>query len=193
MPYIPQQRKLGVFSHSKNFGAGRSRQNPDFQRNRFRSKVLKQGSKARFPSKVPKQFQSNSQASFPSKLPKQASKRFPKTGFQARFLPNRFPRKVPKQGSQARFPRSASKVPKARLPGTGSHWFLKVPKNRKVPKQGIQEKVQKVPRNRFPWVPKQNSQETAPKQGSQERFRSKVPRNRFPSKVTKNRFPRTDL
>ena len=180
MPYIPQQRKLGVFSHSKNFGAGRSRQNPDFQRNRFRSKVLKQGSRARFPSNskaIPKQA---SQASF-QKVPK-----------------NRFPSKVPTkqvptQGPQARFPRSASKVPKARLPGTGSHWFLKVPKNRKVPKQGIQEKVQKVPRNRFPWVPKQNSQETAPKQGSQERFRSKVPRNRFPSKVTKNRFPRTDL
>ena len=131
MPYIPQQRKLGVFSHSKNFGAGRSRQNPDFQRNRFRSKVLKQGSKARFPSKVPKQFQSNSQASFPSKLPKQAS--------QASF-PSKVPKGSQKQvskqgsyqtGSQARSP---SKVPKQGSQGAQARF-------QRFPKQGCQEQV----------------------------------------------------
>ena len=91
---FPQQRKLGVFSHSKGPGAGRSSQNPDCQSFQVPRNGSKKGSQARFPSKVPKGFQ----ARFPSKVPKQGS-RFPK----ARFLS-----KVPKKGSQAKFP---SKVP----------------------------------------------------------------------------------
>jgi len=83
--FILQQRKLGVFSHSTSFGAGRSSKNPDSQS-----------------SQVP-----------PSKVPKQGPQRFPRTGFQAgfpantfpgnRFPGNRFPSKVPKKGFQARF------------------------------------------------------------------------------------------
>ena len=81
---FPQQRKLGVFSHSKGpVGAAKIRI----------AKV------SRFPGTVPRKVpKPGSQARFPSKVPKQGS-RFPK----ARFLS-----KVPKKGSQAKFP---SKVP----------------------------------------------------------------------------------
>ena len=76
-PYFPEQHKLGILSHSKGPGAGRSSQNPIAQssqvrRKGFPSKVPKQGSQARFSSKVPKP---SSQARFPSKFPGKARKR----------------------------------------------------------------------------------------------------------------------
>ena len=100
--FILQQRKLGVFSHSTSFGAGRSSKNPDSQS-----------------SQVP-----GFEARFPSKVPKQGPQRFPRTGFQAGFPANTFPGnrfpskvprnrflKVPKQGS----PRFPSQGPRNRF------------------------------------------------------------------------------
>ena len=163
--FILQQRKLGVFSHSTSFGAGRSSKNPDSQS-----------------SQVP-----GFEARFPSKVPKQGPQRFPRTGFQAgfpantfpgnRFPGNRFPSKVPRNRF-LKVPKQGSQGSQARVPGTGFHRFFK-----------------EVPRNRFSQifkeVPKQGSQETGP----QARFPRKVSKqgskNRFPSKVTKNRFPGT--
>ena len=171
--FFPQQRKLGVFSHSKGSGAGRSSQirwEPGSQEGSQEEFPFTSGSlgaaksvwrkvgnrvpRKRFPSKV-------SQQGSQQEVPKQSSQeQVPKQGSQARFpskVPNnRFPSKVPRKrllarGSQARFP------------GRGS-------------KQGSQARLLgKVTRNRFP---SKGSQEQVPKQGSQEQ----VARNRFPSK-----------
>ena len=171
--FVPQQRKLGVFSHSKGSGAGRSSQirwepgslegsleEVPFTRESLgaRSAWRKVGNRVprkRFPSKV-------SQQGSPEPVPKQW---FPARGSQAKFL-SKVPRnRFPSKGSQARFPGTGSqaRVPSKRFPGTGSQ-------------------------ARFPGkVPKQGSQEEAPSK----RFPSKVTRNRLPSKGSQARFPET--
>ena len=106
----------------------------------------KQGSKARFPSKVSKQVS-------------QSSERFPET--------------IAKQGSQARFPRSSGRSSEARFPGTGFERFPKVPKNRfpsKVPKSRFPSKVVGGSQEQIPKQGSQGSQEEVPTQGSQARF-----------------------
>ena len=92
-----QQRKLGVFSHSKGPGAGRS------------SEI-----------RTAQGWEPGSQegASFSKRLPSKGSQvsgnRFPGTGSQARFPRGSFPQaRFPGRGSQARFP---SKVPRNRFP-----------------------------------------------------------------------------
>ena len=108
IPLFPQQRKLGVFSHSKGLvGAAKIRiaKVPRFPG---------RGTQTRL-TKVPRKR-------FPSKVPQQGSPaRFLGRGSQARFS-SQVP-KVPQQGSQARF---SSKVPKG--------FQEQVPKWRKVAK-----------------------------------------------------------
>ena len=135
-------QQLGVFSHSKGLGAGRSSQNPDCQssqvpRKRFpkipkgsQEQVPKQGYQARrFPRK-----------GFQARVPRTGCQArvfqamFPRTGSQARAPSNVFQELFPKTGFQARF------VPKDRFPRAGSQ-----DKN-EVTKQGFPSKA---PRNRF--------------------------------------------
>ena len=158
---IPQQRKLGVFSHNKGRGAVRSSQIRTAQ-------VWEPGSQegVSFSKSIPSKGSQVPRNSFPSKVsPKQGSQEeVPKQRSQEEVARNRFPSKVPKQGSQARFPGRGSQeeVPRKRFPGRGSQ-------------QGSQTRFPgTVTRNRFPSkgsqqeVPKQGSQEQVPKQGSQE-------------------------
>ena len=112
--FFPQQRKLGVFSHSKGPRAGRSRQirtaqgwEPGSQeRVSFSKRIPGKGSQVprnRFPSKVPR-----------NRLPSKVRKRFPrgsKQGSQEQVtkqgsqeVPKRFQARFPGRGSQARFP-----------------------------------------------------------------------------------------
>ena len=188
---FPQQRKLGVFGHSKGSGASRSSQirtaqgwEPGSQEGfpfpreslgaakSAQSKVENRVRRKRFPSNVPrKRFQSNvprkrSQVRFPRSSQEQVPKqRLPARGSQARF---------PGTGSQARFP---SKVPRKRFPA-------KFPS--KIPRQAYQEQI---PKQGFPargsqagrGYQEEGFQEEVPKQGSQE-VPSRVPRHKFPSK-----------
>ena len=188
---FPQQRKLGVFSHSKGSGASRSSQirtaqgwEPGSQEGfpfpreslgaakSAQSKVGNRVRRKRFPSNVPrKRFQSNvprkrSQVRFPRSSQEQVPKqRLPARGSQARF---------PGTGSQARFP---SKVPRKRFPA-------KFPS--KIPRQAYQEQI---PKQGFPargsqagrGYQEEGFQEEVLRQGSQE-VPSKVPRHKFPSK-----------
>ena len=129
---IPQQRKLGVFSHSKGPGPGRSSQ--------IRTAHAWKGSP----------FPRESQARVPRFPGTGSQARFPGTGSQARFpgtgsqeVPRkRFPSKVSKQGSQEQVPKRF--LGKARFPGTSSQArFPRFPKARfpskapEVPKQGF--------------------------------------------------------
>ena len=167
--FFPQPRKLGVFSHRQGLeqvGAAEISKAPRFpgtgsqgSRARFPSKVPEQGSQARFPSKVPKQ---GSQARFTSKVPKGSQEQVPRQGSQEQFL------QVPKQGFQGAQARSQSKAPKQ---GPQS----KVARNRcPLILKGSQEQVPrqsgKVPRNRFPRFPANKFRSKAPKKGSQARL-----------------------
>ena len=214
LPNFSQQHKLGVFSHSKGPGAGRSSQNPTAQgsqglRKGFPSKVPR----SRFPSKVPRKrfparfpgigFQERfpgrgSQAKFLSKVPKPGSQRFPGRGCQARF-PSKAPKvfqeqvskdsqrflMVPRQGSQAKFP---SKVPKqdpqARFPS-------KFPKGAKGSRKQI---VKQGSQAGFPRSSGRDSEARFPGTGF-ERFpkilnvsQEQVPKSRFPSKLPTQGF-----
>ena len=200
---FPQQRKLGVFSHSKGSGASRSSQIRTAQ-------GWEPGSQEGFP------FPRESLGAAKSarlKVRNRSQEEVPKQGSR-----NRFPSKVPKQGSQEEVPKQGSQ---ARLPGTDSQAMVpskrfpsRLPRKRgyqeegfqeEVPRQGSQEVPSKVPRNRFPSkgspgkdsqqeVPKQGfpgrvsqaqgSQEEVPKQGSQgqvckQASQEQVPKQRF--------------
>ena len=77
--------------------------------------------------------------------------------------------------------------------GRSSHPTTNLLRNLKHTLQQASSFPGKVPRNRFPKIPK-GFQKQVPKQGSQ-RFpgrgsQARVPKKRFPSKVSKNRFPR---
>ena len=200
-------KTLGLFSHSKGPGAGRSSQNPTAQGSQVPS------SQARFPSRVCKGSQEEvSRRKVPSKrfagkVPKQGSggsQKFPRRGSQARIAKVPFPKihtKVPKsgfpsnlpqQGSQ-RFPSKASKVARNRIPKNSKGSRAQVPQDFQMfsgtdsqarfprfPGRGSDARFpSKVLRNRFPGFPKVRKN----------RFRSKVPKSRFPSQVPK--FPRT--
>ena len=98
--FFPQQRKLGVFSHSKGTRAGRSSQirtaqgwEPGSQEGvSFSKRIPGKGSQVprnRFPSNVPRNR-------LPSKVPR---KRFPSKGSKEEVPRNRFPSKVPRRSS----------------------------------------------------------------------------------------------
>ena len=138
---FPQQRRLGVFSHSEGSRAGRSSQNPTAHGLQVPGKgfpgfqVFQVARFCRFPCcQVPKShvprfpgtgyqvptFTSSQVPSFPflgSQVRSQGTW-FP--GFRGRSSQARFPSKVPRfprTGSQARFPGTGSQ---ARFPGRGS-------------------------------------------------------------------------
>ena len=208
---FPQQHKLGVFSHSKGSGAGRSSQirlaqgwepgsgeGSPFPRQSLGAaksprQRLGRGSQARFPGR-------GSQARFP----RGSQEQVPKQGFPQE-VPNprdKFPSKVPKQCSQEEVPSKVSKqgsqeqIPKQGFPARGSQarfpgrGYQEEGFQEEVPRQGSQEVPGKVPR-----FPSKGSQARVPSK----RFPSKgsqedVLRKRFPSKgsqeeVSRNRFP----
>ena len=182
--FFPQQRKLGVFSHSRGSGAGRSSQirtaqgwEPGFGEGSpflreslgaaksARHKIGNRVPRKRFPSKVPRSM-------FPSKV----SKRFPGTGSQARVPSKRFPSKVPRKRFPSKVPKQGSQEEVTRFQGFQAtfpkqdfqeHVF---PKRNKVPRTGFQASVS---RKRFPG------------RGVQARF----PASWFPSNVFRKRFP----
>ena len=88
--YRKQPPKLGVFSHSLSFGAGRSSQNTDSQCSQVPRKRFLCSSQASIPSKVPKSRR------FPTKVPKPGSQAKFGRGSQEQFLSKN------KQGSRKR-------------------------------------------------------------------------------------------
>ena len=100
--FFPQQRKLGVFSHSKGSGAGRSSQNLPVPR--FPGRAEQVGATKISGSQVPGKGFAGSQVPrwFPGRVLQVA--RFP--GFKERFSSEGFQEKVPK----SRFPRKGSQV-----------------------------------------------------------------------------------
>ena len=203
-PFFPQQRKLGVFSHCKSSGAGRSSQirwEPGWPEGSQEEFPFTSGSLGAAKSVWRKVGNWVPRKRFPSKVSQQGSQQeVPKQGFPARGSQARFPG----TGSQARVPiargskAKSEEAPSKRFPS-------KVPRKRfqagcpsKVARQGYQEQI---PKQGFPGTSSQarfpgtGCQEQVPKQGLlargfRPRFPSKVPR-RFPSKVpgkvTRNR------
>jgi hypothetical protein len=160
-----QQRKLGVFSHSKGPGAGRSRSHS-----------------------IGWEPGSQESASFSKRLPSKGSQ-VPRNCFPSKAPRNRFPSKVSRQGfpardSQARAPSkqgSQEEVPKQGFPGTG---FASTRFGNRF--EGF--------RNRFPSKISRTMFFQA-KQGSQNRFSNKcfqeeVSRKRCPSKVPSKLVPK---
>ena len=168
-PVVPQQHKLGVFSHSKikvpeQVGAARSarrkvgnrvpgkgflfQENPSEQPNPHSARLgigfPGRDSQARFPG-------AGSQVRFPRGSQEQVQQGFPARGSQARF---------PGTGSQARFPgRGSQQGSQARLPGTDSQ--ARVPRKR-LPRGMFSGRGSQA---RFPRGSNQGSQEQVPKQG----------------------------
>jgi len=179
--FFPQQRKLGVFSHSKGPGAGRGSQirtaqgwEPGSQEGvSFSKRIPKQG----FPGsqeQVPKQGsqeqvpRQGSQEVPPSKVPR---KRFP-SKVSSKLVPKQgFQEEVPKQGSQEEVPKQGFQ---ARFPGTGSQVMF--------PRGSHSQ--QEDPRNRFP--------SKVPRKRFAARFSSKVPRQGYQEQIPKQRFPGTE-
>ena len=154
---FPQQRKFGVFSHSKGPGAGRSR--PE-QPKSPGSQVPRKG----FPSKVPRK-------KFPSKVPKRFSSRVP----MKRFPSKRSQEEVRKQGFPGRG--SQTSVPRKRF---ASRYLGRCSQAR----LGCQELLAStVSKSGSQAIAKQGSQES---KVATDRFPSKVSRNRFTSKGSKN-------
>ena len=177
---FPQQRRLGVFSHSEGSRAGRSSQNPTAHGLQVPGKG--------FPGF--QVFQVARFCRFPCcQVPKSHVPRFPGTGYQVptftgsqssqlpipRF-PGSFPGNLVPRVPRRKFP---SKVSRNRFPGSQAR-FLSNKKG--LQEQGSQKEVPKAFQARFPG---RGSQARVPGR----RFPSNVPRNRFPSKVRKKRFP----
>ena len=179
---FPQQRKLGVFSHSKGSGASRSSQIRTAQ-------GWEPGSQEGFP--FPRESLGAAKSAQSKVGNRVRRKRFPSNVPRKRFQSN-----VPRKRSQVRFPRSSQEqVPKQRLPARGSQArFPGTGSQARFPGRGSQQSSQakfpgKLTRNRFP---SKGSQQEVPKQ--EEVTKRKVFRKRFSGKVPKRfqaRFPGT--